>query len=205
MRSFRERFSTPLTTRDVLIRLWVLAWLTFVWVLLWGDFTIANVVGGLIVGFLIMLLLPLPQVPVEGRLHPLSALRLAGRIAVDLVVSSVQLAWLAIRPGPPPLSAMYRTQVAVKSDVVLSLLVNAINLIPGTLVLEIDRVRRLLYIHVLDVGTPQAVGRFRHQTHRLERLFIRAFERDDDWHPSDFHVDDEHDAPETTGEPEERP
>lgn len=191
MNSFRERFRTPLTGRDVAIRLWVLSWLTFVWILLWGDFTVANLVGGLIVGFLIMLLLPLPQVPVEGRLHPLSAVRLAIRIAVDLVVSSVELAWLAIRPGPPPLSAVLRVQVAVKSDVVLSLLVNAINLIPGTLVLEIDRPRRLLYIHVLDVGTPRAVERFHHHTHRLERLFIQAFERDSEWHPSDFHQADE--------------
>ncbi|MDN5760200.1 MAG: Na+/H+ antiporter subunit E [Tomitella sp.] len=178
----RERMRTPLTFRDVLIRIWVVAWLTFVWVLLWGEVTAANILGGLAVSLTILILMPLPQLPVEGRLHPLSALRLAGRVAADLAKSSVEVAWLSIRPGPPPLSAILRVQINVKSDLVLGLLVDAINVVPGTIVLEVDRRSRLLYIHVLDVHTTAKVERFYTTVAHLEWMFIRAFERDGEWH-----------------------
>ena len=59
-------------TRQVALRSWVLCWLTMVWMLLWGDLSVANAVSGLVVALLVTLLLPLPVVPVQGRLHPLS-------------------------------------------------------------------------------------------------------------------------------------
>lgn len=183
MTTILERLRTPMTGRDILIRAWALGWLTFVWVLLWGQVTIANIVGGVLVGLVILLLMPLPPVPVEGKLHLLSALRLLGRILVDLAKSSVEVAWLACRPGPPPLTAILKVHANVKSDLVLGLLVDAINVVPGTIVLEVDRNARDLYIHVLDVGTPARIERFYSSVAHLERLFIRAFEREEDWAP----------------------
>ena len=93
----------------------------------------------------------------KGKLHPLSLLRLGITVFYYLALSSVQVAWLAVKPGPPPLSAVLRAHVAVKSDLVLALAVNIINLIPGSIVLEIDQTRRMLYVHVIDVGSDRAV------------------------------------------------
>ena len=132
---------------------------------------------------MITLLLPLPLVPIEGRLHPLSLLRLIVQVAYYLVLSSVQVAWLAVKPGPPPLTAVLRAQLALKSDLVLALAVNVINLIPGSIVLEIDQTRRMIYVHVIDVGSDASVNRFYHQIAEVERLMIASFERDTDWRP----------------------
>lgn len=167
-----------------LVRIWVLVWLTLVWLLLWGTISLANVLSGLAVATLITVLLPLPAVPVQGRLHPLSLLWLAVNVGWWLVVSSMQVAWLALRPGRPPLSAVLRVRLACKSDLVLALGVNIMNLTPGTIVLEIDQTRRLLYVHVLDVGSRRAVDRFYGQAAKLERLLVSAFERDSEWHPA---------------------
>ena len=158
------------------LRAWMLGWLMLVWVLLWGNVSAANILGGLAIAVLITVLLPLPVVPVEGRLHPASFAKLLIVVGWYLVLSSLQVAWLAIKPGPPPLSAVLRVSFAVKSDLVLALGVNAINLTPGTMVLEIDRDRRLLYVHVLDVGPPRAINRFYHEVAQLQRLLIAAFE-----------------------------
>jgi multicomponent Na+:H+ antiporter subunit E len=163
------------------LRIWTLVWLTLVWLLLWGTVSVANVLSGLAVALLITLLLPLPSVPVQGRLHPLSLLWLALRVAWWLVLSSVQVAWLAVRPGRPPLSAVLRGHLALKSDLVLALAVNIMNLTPGTIVLEIDQARRLVYVHVLDVGSRRTVERFYRQVAQLERLMIAGFERDSEW------------------------
>ena len=169
--------------RRAALRAWVLCWLVLVWILLWGTFSAANILSGLAVALVITMLLPLPAVPVEGRVHPLSLLRLILRVAYYLVQSSVQVAWLAVRPGPPPLNAVLRAHLAIKSDLVLALAVNVINLIPGTIVLEIDQARRLIYVHVLDVGSDRAVARFHHQISEVERLVVASFERDEDWRP----------------------
>jgi multicomponent Na+:H+ antiporter subunit E len=170
--------------RRLLLQLWVLVWLMLVWILLWGTVSAANIVSGLAVALIITLLLPLPPVPIEGRVHPVSLLRLIGLIGWYLVVSSMQLAWLAVRPGPPPLSAVLRARMAIKSDLVLALAVNMINLTPGTIVLEIDQVRRMIYVHVIDVGSDRAVNRFYRQVAQIERLLVASFEREEHWRPS---------------------
>jgi len=166
------------------LRIWVLIWLTLVWLLLWGSVSAANIVSGLAVALLIIVLLPLPAVPVQGRVHPLSLLWLAANVAWWLLLSSTQVAWLALRPGRPPLSAVLRTRLALKSDLVLALGVNIMNLTPGTIVLEIDQARRLVYVHVLDVGSQRSVDRFYQQATKLERLLVASFEREAEWQPA---------------------
>jgi multicomponent Na+:H+ antiporter subunit E len=170
--------------RRLALRAWVLCWLVLVWILLWGTVSAANIVSGVVIALLITLFLPLPVVPVEGRLHPLSLLRLMAVVAYDLVLSSVQVAWLAIKPGPPPLTAVLRARLAVKSDLVLALAANIITLVPGSIVLEIDQARRLIYVHVIDVGSDRAVARFHRQIAQIERLLVATFERDTEWRPS---------------------
>ena len=170
--------------RRITLQAGVLIWLVLVWILLWGNISAANILSGLAVVLVITLLLPLPVVPVEGRVHPLSLLRLALQVAWYLLLSSAQVAWLAVKPGPPPRSAVLQARLAVKSDLVLALAVNIINLIPGSIVLEIDQVRRLIYAHVIDVGSARTVNQFYRQIAQVERLLVAAFERDTEWRPA---------------------
>ncbi|GAC70053.1 Na+/H+ antiporter subunit E [Gordonia soli] len=180
-------------SREVAVRLWTVGWLTFVWVLLWGTVSWANVLGGLVLAIAVITLLPLPRVPVEGRIHPIAVLGLVARLVFDFFVSSAQVGWMAIRPGKPPLGAVVRVRVAIKSDMVLTLAVDYLNLVPGTMVLEIDHRRRMLYIHVFDVRNEKRVKAFYKQVAFVERAFIRAFERDSEWHPSPYHgIDDDY-------------
>lgn len=171
-------------TRHWLLRLWLLCWLVLVWILLWGDISVSNVVSGFAVALTITLWLPLPVVPVQGRLHPLSLIRATASIGWWLVESSAQVFWLTIKPGPPPTSAVLRAQLALKSDLVFALAVHALNLTPGTVVIEIVRAEKIIYVHVLDVSSQHAVDRFYRQLAALERVLIAAFERDEDWRPA---------------------
>ena len=93
------------------LQAWVLCWLMLVWILLWGKLSAANIVGGLAIAAVITVMLPLPAVPVEGKLHPLSLLRLVVVVGYQLMQSSLQVAWLAVRPGPPPLTAVLRARL----------------------------------------------------------------------------------------------
>lgn len=169
--------------RLLALRIWLLCWLILVWVLLWGNMSAANIVSGLAIALIITVLLPLPRVPVEGRLHLFSLLRLIVTVAYLLLVSSFQVAVLALKPKLP-LSAVLRTHLAIKSDLVLALAVNILNLTPGNIVLEIDQERRMIYVHVLDVRSDRDVQRFHRQVDQLQKLLIATFERNAEWHPS---------------------
>nr|WP_221247649.1 Na+/H+ antiporter subunit E [Gordonia humi] len=179
--------------REVAMRLWGVAWLTFVWVLLWGEVTWTNIIVGIVFAVLVMVLLPLPRVPIEGRVHPLAAAKLLLTLIGSFMVSSAQVAWAAVKPGPPPLGAVVRVHLAIKSDLVLTLAIDYINLVPGTMVVEIDHLRRMLYIHIFDVRKQSQIDSFYRTMAYVERQFIKAFERDSEWHPSPFHgVDDDY-------------
>jgi multicomponent Na+:H+ antiporter subunit E len=145
--------------RRIGLRAWVLCWLILVWMLLWGTVSAANILSGLAIALLIT-------------------------VAYYLVLSSIQVAWLALRPGPPPLSAVLRAHLAIKSDLVLALAVNIVNLIPGSIALEIDQVRRIIYVHVIGVDSDRAVNQFYRQVAEVERLLVSTFEREADWRPA---------------------
>ncbi|MFC4126152.1 Na+/H+ antiporter subunit E [Nocardia rhizosphaerae] len=166
-----------LLTRDNVLRAGVLAWLTAVWVALWGDLSAANVLAGFLVAALVVFALPLPLVPVTGRFHPLSFLEFIAVSVYYALESSVQVAWFAIRPAGPPVSGVLRVHLGIQSDLVLVIATDLFNLIPGTMVLEVDRARCVIYVHVLDVGSEEAVVKFYRITRRLEHLLINAFER----------------------------
>ena len=102
--------------REQVLRVGILLWLMVVWILLWGNISFGNIFGGLAVGLIIMVLLPLPRVPVEGRVHLLSILRLLWMIVYYAIQSSIQVAWLAIRPSPPSRRASRRRSTASKSS-----------------------------------------------------------------------------------------
>ncbi|MFC4375955.1 Na+/H+ antiporter subunit E [Nocardia halotolerans] len=171
-----------LLNRDTALRVCTLAWLTAVWVALWGELSVATVTAGFAVALIIIFALPLPQVPVSGQFHPLSFLALLAVGSYYAVESSLQVAWFAIRPSGPPISGVLRVPLAIRSDLVLVMCTDLLNLIPGTMVIEIDRRRHVVYVHVLDVGSDKAVAKFYRTTRRLETLIISAFERPSEWH-----------------------
>ena len=170
--------------RHWLLQLWLLCWLVVVWVLLWGNISVANIVSGFALAIIITLLFPLPVAPVEGLLRPLSLLRTVVWIGWWLVQSSAHVLWLTVKPGPPPPSAVLRAQLGLKSDLVFALAVHALNLTPGTVVVDIVKAEKVIYVHVLDVSSPDAVDRFHRQIAHLERLLTASFERDEDWRPA---------------------
>lgn len=153
----------------------LLLWLTAVWVGLWGTVTWANVLGGLAVAVVLLLTLPLSDVPDRLVLRPLWLLRFLGYFAADLVKASLQVALLVVLPRRALRQAVLAVPVRGASDQLLTLLANAISLTPGTLTLEVDRPRSTLYVHVLDVGrSPSGVETVRRDILKTERLAILA-------------------------------
>ena len=153
----------------------LLIWLVVVWILLWGTFSWANVVSGLVVGLLVMLLLPLPPVVGGNRVRPLSLARFVGHFLVDLAVSGTQVAWRALRPGGVQQGAIVQVQLRADSDLLLTAVAETISLVPGSLVLDLDREERLMAVHLLHVDDLADVERQRADVLAVEDRIVRAF------------------------------
>ncbi|MCG5446987.1 Na+/H+ antiporter subunit E [Micromonospora sp. NIE79] len=151
-----------------------LGWLVVVWILLWGDINWANLVGGLLVGAAVLVFYPLPAVSFGGRLRPRALLVFAGRFAVELVSASLHVARIAVQPGYRPRGAIIAVRLRVSTDLNLALTAEAVSLVPGTLILEVDRDSGTLYLHVLDTHGPGDLDVARARTLAVERRIIRA-------------------------------
>ena len=145
-----------------------------VWVLLWGRLSWGNLIGGLVVAAIVVTFFPLPPVTFAGRIRPVRLLRFVGRFVSDLVVASTQVAWLAFRFGQEPRSAVIGVPLRVASDLNLTLVAELLSLIPGSLIVEVDRTAGTLYVHVLNVSSAGQARTHRRQVLEVETRLIRA-------------------------------
>ena len=149
--------------------------LTVIWVLLWGSFTPLTMVGGLVISVVVLIVFPLPAITYAGRIHPWGVLKFVGRFVFDMVVASVQVATLAFRFGHVPRSAIVAVTLRAPSDLGLTLTAEALSLVPGSLIVDVDRKRGVLYVHVLGVSSAEEADRFKTEALALERRIIQAF------------------------------
>ncbi len=160
--------------RRVLQQVPLLVGLVLLWMLLWGEISWLSALSGLLVAIGVTRVFYLPPVELSGRFNILWFAVFLLKFAFDLVVSSVTVASLAFRPGRLPLNAIVEVQLRTRSDFVLSVTATAISLVPGTLVLEIDRERSLLFLHVLAARDLDGVEKNRRAALAIETLVIRA-------------------------------
>jgi multicomponent Na+:H+ antiporter subunit E len=152
----------------------LLLWLVLVWNLLWGTWSWANLLSGIVVALLVTLLLPLPPVAARQRLRPLWALVYLWWFLVDLVLSCAQVLWLAFAPGQPR-GALVEVPVRTDNDLLLTMLAETVTLIPGSIVLELDRERQVLGLHLLNVRDHAAVADQKRRVLVEEERIVRAF------------------------------
>ncbi|MCD0444461.1 Na+/H+ antiporter subunit E [Glycomyces sp. A-F 0318] len=175
-----SRLQAPLTRRERLrSRITAVIGLVLVWDLLWGDFSLLNTVFGVLVATAILVVFPLPPVKFGGRLRPVGVVRFAARFLFDLVVASFQVALLAFRPGRPT-NAIVAVRLRVPSDLNMTLVAEAVSLVPGSLIAEADHQTGTLYIHMLGVRDEAHLERLRAGVLLLEARLIRAIGSDEE-------------------------
>lgn len=155
-------------------RLPQLVWLTAVWVLLWGTFSVQSLVGGVLVGVLVIAAFPLPLIGQRLAIRPVRLLRLAGYLAYDLVVSSAKVSWETVRYGPRTTAGIVAVPLHTRSALVAAAVADAVSLAPGTFVLQIDRRRGMCYVYALGVRRPDDADRIRRDVLALQRRVITA-------------------------------
>ncbi len=156
------------------------ATLILMWLLLWGEISIANIVGGIGIALLIVIVAPMPRIPTQAlNINWWAMIHLFASWTIDFVTASLTVAWLAIRRKAPPQSDYLTVPLRTNDDLTLASAVALINLQPGGLVVDIDREQQTLLMHILDSSSQKQLDRTRAQLIRMERRIIRAFENRD--------------------------
>lgn len=170
--------------------------MTLVWVLLWGDFAPFGILSGYLVAWLIRWRFPMPQIHWPGRFRPIGFARLVVELVLDLVVSSWAVLRLALAREVDLRSGMVRVDLVTDVDLYQVQVAEMISLVPGTVVVELVRSPRSLYLHVLDMDT-HSVADIRAMAARVELQVLRAFGSDEELRA----FRDHHAEPEGAGAP----
>jgi multicomponent Na+:H+ antiporter subunit E len=151
--------------------------LVLVWMALWGSASLIVILLGVVVSAIILLLFPLPTMHFRFGVHPWRTLVLIGRFLWDVVVASVHVGALAVRPRPPH-PRIIQVRLASDSDFLEVLTALAVSLVPGSLIVDADSGTRKLTIHVLDAAM-QSDEQFVAQVLAQEDRIRRALGDDD--------------------------
>lgn len=155
-------------------RLGTIVWLTILWVLLWRDVSVANVASGVVVAVLVELAQPGRRERTDQHVvRPLALLSFIGYFAVKLVESNLVLAREVVTPTNQIRTGVIAVPLHPCSELVVTLVANAVSLTPGTLTLEVRQLETpTLYVHVLHLHD---VERAREDVKELARRAAAAF------------------------------
>lgn len=151
------------------------AWLATMWVLLWGEVTVANVVNGALIGLaLAAFVTPSTLGDDHVVIRPLPALAFALWFAKALVVSNLAVAREVLAPASRSdiNPAIIGVRLRTRSGRLATVIANAITLTPGTMTIEARGRPAVLFIHVMSYADRAAVIA---DVVDLERRVVGAF------------------------------
>ncbi len=149
-------------------------WLIALWMLLWGQFTVLAFVSGLVVAIFVTRVFRLPPVELSGRVNLWHGFVFVTTFLWAVVRGSLLVAWQVVNPAHYPGTAIVAVPMRTQDDLIMSHVGVTASLIPGSLVVDIDRDRRILYLHIIGVRTLEDVDAQRRDVQNWEARIVRA-------------------------------
>lgn len=144
------------------------------WMAVWQSFDIGTFLLGLVYGTVVVRVFFLPPLRGTGRFNVFWGLVFAVRFLTKMVFASFQVSWLTVGKGPRVRNSIISVQLRSHDDLLITLVGHSLALVPGSLVLEVDRTTATLYLHALNVSDDETAERIRQDALRSEALLIRT-------------------------------
>ena len=144
--------------------------------LLWGQFTVLAFVTGLVAAVVVTRVFRLPPVELSGRVNLwYGVVFVLSASSAPLVRGSLTVAWQVLDWRRQPGAAIIAVPLRIDDDLIMTHTAVTASLIPGSLIVDADRDRRILYLHVIGVRSD---ARCRARSARAcwgwERRIVRA-------------------------------
>lgn len=160
--------------RDVRVQLPFLAWLVVLWMLLWAQFTVLSFLTGLIVAIFVTRVFRLPTVGLSGRVNVWYAVLFVVEFLFAVLAGALSVTVQVFNFRRQPGTAIIAVPLRYADDLVMTHVAVVSSLIPGSLVVEADRDRRIVYLHVIGVRSFNDVEKQRDVVLHWERRVVRA-------------------------------
>jgi multicomponent Na+:H+ antiporter subunit E len=148
------------------------ALLVALWLLAWGDLSLANLLSGAAVaGGVLVAFPPGPRPPGRLRARPGGVARLAGHVASQLVISNVLMARQILSRRPEARPGVVAHRLRQPSEEVVTVMTSVIALSPGTMTVDVDSTSHTIYVHFFrlsDIAAAHAA------LDHLEQLVVSA-------------------------------
>lgn len=148
--------------------------LTLVWGALWQDFSPGVLLMGAIFSLAVLWFYRLPRVKFSGRVNIWYVIVFTVKFIGRIVTASIDVAWDALTKGPTIVNSVVAVHLRSHDDLIVTLTGHALALIPGSLVVDVDRPSSTLFLHCLDVTNDDDVEGFRREALVIEASIIRA-------------------------------
>ncbi|WP_194410116.1 Na+/H+ antiporter subunit E [Microbacterium cremeum] len=166
------------TVRGLLVRLWrqlpFFVWLIALWMLLWGQFTWLAFLTGLAAAIVVTRIFRLPPVELSGRVNLWYGAIFVATFIAAVVRGSLLVAWQVIDVRRNPRSSIIAVPLRTDDDLIMTHTAVTASLIPGSLLIDADRTRRILYLHVIGASTHDEVEAQRRAILGWEARIVRA-------------------------------
>ena len=160
---------------SLLGRVVIAVWLVVMWVLLWGDLNLANVLGGVLLATALVVVFPPAATNDDPMIvRPWAAASFVVWFLWALVVTNVAVAREVLLPTSRSQirTAVVAVPLRTRSGRLATIVANAITLTPGTLTVDARGRPAVLHVHVLSFTDVDAVLE---EVADLERRVVRAF------------------------------
>lgn len=152
-------------------------WLVLLWILLWGNVSIANLVSGVVVSSLIVIgsgpeRIGSTSSQDRARISPWHFVMFLGFVAVQLVRSNAVLAREILSTKSRINLGVIAVELRTDSELMMLIVANVITMTPGTITLEVVGSPATLYVNVLHSHDVTLVRR---SLLRIEEFAVRAF------------------------------
>lgn len=132
--------------------------LAMTWAALQGEFSLANLVMGYVLGYLVLGALARGGVlPSIYQRKVRAAVALAVFLFWAFIVANARMAIDVVRSRRHLAPGIVRVPLDARGDYEILLLVTIINLTPGTIAVDVATDRSALFLHVMHVKSPDAV------------------------------------------------
>jgi multicomponent Na+:H+ antiporter subunit E len=149
-------------------------WLIALWMLLWGQFTVLALLTGLIVAIFVTRVFRLPPVELSGRVNLWYGAIFVLTFLGAVVRGSLTVAWQVLDLRRQPGAAVIAVPLRTDDDLIMTHTAITASLIPGSLLIESDRDRRIIYLHMIGVRNLHDVEVQRESVVRWERRIVKA-------------------------------
>ena len=142
------------------------------WLLAWGEASVANIVSGAAVaGALLVAFPPVPSGDRRLGAHLPSMAKLGGYVLVQLATSSLRMAREVLRRRPAVRPGVVTYRLQTPSEHVVTAMTSVIALSPGTMTVDVAADSSEIAVHFLFLDDVDAA---REALARLDRLASRA-------------------------------